>query len=109
MLDTTALTQINAHMEANMIRIPQIIVAWMFNIVAIALIYIGALLRLTAEWIYGTPKSVKEVETQEGEMSVEDLLRIMEENYASDEDEGASQEGFEKFLEEEEKKNRKVH
>lgn len=109
MSDITALIQTNAHTEANMIRIPQVIVAWMFNIVAMSFLFIGALLRLIAEWIYGTPKTVKAETTQEGEMSVEDLLRIMEENYISDEDQGASQEGFEEFLEEEEKKNRKVH
>ena len=94
-----------------LLRIPQVIVAWMFNIVALGFIAVGVVLRVTAEWLYGTPKNSEEdvVLNQEGEMTAEDLVRLLQENYEADLDGGASQEDFEKFLEEEEKKNRKVH
>ncbi len=59
--------------------------------------------------IYGTPKTPVEDNSQEGEMSADDLMRLIRENYEDLEDGGASQEDFERYLDEQEKKDRKVH
>lgn len=91
----------------NLLRIPQLIVAWMFNIVAIALIFVGVCIRVVAEWIHGDVPKAEEI--QEGELTADDLARIIAENYADLGDGGASQEGFEKFLDEQENKDKKVH
>ena len=91
-----------------LIRIPQVIVAWMFNIVAIALIFVGVCIRVVAEWVHGDVKPVVE-ETQEGEYTAEDIARIIAENYEDLGDGGASQEDFERYLDEQEQKDRKVH
>lgn len=82
----------------------------MFNIVAILFLILGAATRRIAEWIYGTPSTPEyEVDERDTEMSVEELLELIQENYRDDMDGGASQEDFENFLEEEEAKNKKVH
>ena len=78
----TVQTLSSAHTENNMnnlIRIPQVVVAWFFNIIAITLVTVGMFLRVVAEWIYGTTKvDHSDMTFQEGEMTEDDIKRILE-------------------------------
>jgi len=96
-------------MLSKIINLPRILVAWMFNILAIAIILCGVALRVIAEWIYGVPATVETESTQEGEMTAEALSKLIEDNYRDIGDGGASQEDFEAYLDAQEAKDRKIH
>ncbi len=94
---------------SKLIRLPQVIVAWSLNIVAIAIMAVGIILRIIAEWVYGSaPYESPKFYTQEGELTPEDLARIIQDNYEADEDGGASQEDFENYLDTHDE-DKKVH
>lgn len=62
-----------------LLRIPQVAVAWTFNIVAIAIMAVGIILRIVAEWVYGSaPYEEPKFYTQEGELTAEDIERLIE-------------------------------
>jgi hypothetical protein len=96
-------------MLSKIINLPRILVAWMFNILAIAIILCGVALRVIAEWVYGVPATVEPESPQEGEMTAEALAQMIEDNYKDLGDGGASQEDFEAYLDAQEQKDRKVH
>jgi len=84
-------------------RIPQVVVAWTLNIVAIALIAVGMVLRITAEWIYGVKETTTvEAHDQFGEMDIADLQRIRDEHLSE-------LESSESDSDPQEKTDRKIH